>query len=264
MLQRDRESPADRLEPELQGWTLAEDSESDDEPEYKKQLYSLFSPSLADSFLQPLHTKPMMNPNIQLLQESVRGHVTADNLWHTIREGSRRQWSLACSQHLQDLAKQAAAEAGQRAWSGLGRLRTMVEMQQGQANAMLSANPLDDLNDRTGREGPRRFLPSDFVPTLTEAHTMATKELNREQKCEPQQQPTPAPHGLTWDGKPCRFLMDEDVSAIEHSAWWRHLNEEKLLEPPLAMTTQFSLKDAFPRNSEQLWPSVYVCLIKEH
>ncbi|XP_059505615.1 uncharacterized protein LOC132210207 [Stegostoma tigrinum] len=266
MSQRDRQIPAERFEPELQAWSSGEDTEFDNEPEYKLQLYSLLVPSIADSFLQPQNIEPLMNPCVQQLQESMRGQVTAEGLWHAIRESSRSQWPLVCSQRLQGLAKQAAVEVLKHSRPDVDRLRNVADMQQGIADAVLRANPPDDLNDTTGQVGPSRFLAPGLVPTLIETRGTADQKCHTQMKRQkiPQQHPAPTPHRMKWDGKPYRFLTDDDASAVEHSAWWRHLNREKQLDPRPTRTTRFSLKDVYPRNSENFRSSIQVCLIKHN
>ncbi|XP_038667964.1 uncharacterized protein LOC119973652 [Scyliorhinus canicula] len=222
------ESPSGAEGPGSQSWASREGPKSknefDNEPEYKKQLYRLFSPRVAESFLQPQLARPLVNPWIQQVLEGMGGQVTAEDLWRTIREDSRRQWSLAYPQLPQGAGqgKWNGTRVVKHPWPGVSRIRGAVEVQQEQASAMLSANPLHDLNDSAGQEGPGRFLAPGIITIPTGRHGNNSEEFQAAPKCEKGTR-TSTPRGMQWDGKNYRFLVDSDISTVQPSAWWRPL-----------------------------------------
>ncbi|XP_041046925.1 uncharacterized protein LOC121279733 [Carcharodon carcharias] len=258
--QRGSESPLDTVGPDSQSWASREDpdrkQEFDNEPEYKKQLYRIFSPRVAESFLQPELRNPLANPWIQQILERMGGQVTAEDLWQTIREDSRSHWSLACSQQLQGEGwdKWDGTRALKHSWHGVGRMHRAAQIQQGHAAAMLSANPLHDLNDSVGQEGPRRFLVPGLMTILTGScdRNDELQEFNTEPKYEKmtRQSLTPTPAGINWDGKNYRFLTDGEISTIQPSAWWRHIKGEKHSELKPVKRAQLPSHCTHTRSSE--------------
>ncbi|XP_067908460.1 uncharacterized protein [Heterodontus francisci] len=267
--QRGSESPPDAGS---QSWASTEDpdrqQEFDNEPEYKKQLYRLFSPHVAKSFLQPQHVNSLTNPRGQQLLESMGGHMTAAELWRTIREDSRSQWCPAYSQQLQDdgLDKGTGAGVIKHSHPRVNGLRRAAELQQGHAIAILSANPLHDLNDNAGQEGPRRFLAPGHMSILTQHRSRKNEEFNRDPKCDKLtlQLLTSAPQWIKRRGKTYRFLTDGDFTAVPPSVCCRHITGEKCSEPTPDKTTQFPSHSSHRRRAEIHKASIKIHPLKKN
>eukprot|EP00062_Callorhinchus_milii_P006207 gi/632946475/ref/XP_007888577.1/ PREDICTED: uncharacterized protein LOC103176692 [Callorhinchus milii] len=139
------------------------DQELDDEPEYKKQLFRLFGPRMANYFFQPLQANPHLSLWVSKLLEWMGDGVGAEELWRIIREDSK---SHLLQIHSPDL--QACALGN---WSGtkasdplrsqrrrVNAMYTISQLNRAKTTLILSKNLLPDLNDSQGQVGPMRFL----------------------------------------------------------------------------------------------------------
>ncbi|XP_055504304.1 protein piccolo-like [Leucoraja erinacea] len=135
--------------------------EPSSEPEYKRQLYRLFGREVAETFLHPDPARDPPNPSVQQLLQRMGGQVTAERLWRCVREGSGSRSSQAL---VQAGVREQAAGRRPPNWASTHQravvegVRRDAERQQERAAIILNANPLTDINDSAGREGPRRFL----------------------------------------------------------------------------------------------------------
>ncbi|XP_067855171.1 uncharacterized protein [Heptranchias perlo] len=237
--------------------------ELDDEPEYKKQLYRLFGPRVAKSFLQPQFDNPQANPWVQEILERMGGQVSAEDLWRIVREDSRSLLE-AYSQELQGcgLDRRTGAGVNKHLSPGVNVMRRAFQLQQGHTTLILSSNPLPNLNDSAGLEGPRRFLGTSPTPSC------GTKD--EEFSGDPEWERltlhrlTSGPNGIKGSSKHYRFLTVGDFAIVGPSDGWRHGKGEKCSESKRDKTAQFHQQSGPGRRAEIQRASIETCPVNKN
>ncbi|CAM5165168.1 unnamed protein product [Natator depressus] len=135
-------------------------------PDYRQYLYSLLGPERAEHFLGPPALERCRSPGEQGLPEAVGG-ASAEELWRVLHEEPRRRQAAeagtgrALSEQVPWLGGAALTPRMQRVarWSRqLHVMHRLGELHQDATSLLLAREPLADLNDSQGVQGPARYL----------------------------------------------------------------------------------------------------------
>ncbi|XP_053889432.1 uncharacterized protein LOC128840022 isoform X3 [Malaclemys terrapin pileata] len=136
-------------------------------PDYRQHLYSLLGPGRAEYFLSPPALERCRTPGEQGLLEAVGG-AGAEELWRVLHEDPQRQrqaaearMGRAVAEQVPWLGRAALTPRMQRVARWRRQLHVMHrlgELHQDATSLLLAREPLADLNDSQGAQGPARYL----------------------------------------------------------------------------------------------------------
>ncbi|XP_044880244.1 uncharacterized protein LOC123374385 [Mauremys mutica] len=137
-------------------------------PDYRQHLYSLLGPERAKYFLSPPALARCRSPGEPGLLEAVGG-AGAEELWRVLHEEPQRRRQAAEARTGQTLAEQQVPWLGRAAltprmkrvarWRRqLHVMHRLGELHQDETSLLLAREPLADLNDSRGAQGPARYL----------------------------------------------------------------------------------------------------------
>ncbi|XP_066554310.1 uncharacterized protein LOC136737691 [Amia ocellicauda] len=134
------------------------------EPSFHTHLYRLFGREKAEYFLRPQSPHTKTSPWVLRVLEQMGEQVSAEALWRTLREQSHLQLMKMEPLFLQtplawNVSSSPARRRRRQQQSGLvGLMYRSAQLSQDHTRLFITSNPLPNLSDPCGEEGPCRFL----------------------------------------------------------------------------------------------------------
>ncbi|XP_063794917.1 uncharacterized protein LOC134957121 [Pseudophryne corroboree] len=148
-----------------------EDNEEEDVSrtalDYIQQLHSVLGQETAEYFLNPPPMDFQVSPFLQKILDGMEDTLGAEELWRILQEKSKQKLQKVYGELIgedtlnisRDLAQRPVMQKVSRKRNNLIYIKQILETQQRLTNVLLSENPLPDVDDSQGLEGPTRYLP---------------------------------------------------------------------------------------------------------
>nr|XP_015203456.1 PREDICTED: uncharacterized protein LOC107077423 [Lepisosteus oculatus]XP_015203457.1 PREDICTED: uncharacterized protein LOC107077423 [Lepisosteus oculatus] len=169
---------------------------------FERCLYRLFGRATAEYFLRPSPLEMVPSPRVLRVLKHMEDQVSGEALWRALREQSNLQLMK-----MEPLSFQTPSAEGLRGNQALRRrlqksrlvslMYRSCQVSQDRTSLLLFSNPLPDLSDPYGKEGPRRFLWEEVSPQEQERQVQSTPRAGFAQASETYN-PRKMPLGSVW------------------------------------------------------------------